>query len=118
MLFLIQLIYGYYCAKKLDPSENARTRLFCCIFIGWLYILIYTIKCLFNKNNSKVERTQKTSIDNISIYKPTYKYINHCWNCKHVVTSNDKRCPKCNWYYCPSCGACGCDYKGYKDFKY
>jgi hypothetical protein len=38
-------------------------------------------------------------------------YVNHCWNCKETVDSDDQDyCSDCNWLVCSNCGCCGCQY--------
>jgi len=65
----------------------------------------------FEPNNSDA----KSLFEKISpLIKTTsildYRYINHCWNCRATITDGMERCPKCNWFVCPECGACGCGY--------
>ena len=47
------------------------------------------------------------------------KYLNHCWSCKHQITSNTAiRCRICGWYICPLCGACSKDCPHYDSEGY
>lgn len=47
-------------------------------------------------------------------------YKNHCWNCGHPIDGLwNERCPDCNEYYiCPKCGACKCDFGKSPPFKH
>lgn len=43
-------------------------------------------------------------------------YHSHCYNCKEAIDGRiQMKCPKCSWYICSNCGACGC---GYNDYDY
>jgi len=38
--------------------------------------------------------------------------ITHCWNCKKPLDNESySECDSCGWITCPSCGACGCNYR-------
>ncbi len=38
-------------------------------------------------------------------------YHSHCYNCKQPIDGGIQlKCPKCNWYICSNCEACGCGY--------
>jgi len=37
-------------------------------------------------------------------------YKNHCYRCKSFVGYGGQRCPRCGWYLCKECSACGCGY--------
>lgn len=41
LLFLINLIGGYYCAREMNICNDALTRLILCVFVGWVFIAIY-----------------------------------------------------------------------------
>ena len=35
----------------------------------------------------------------------------HCYECQaEWVKGTERRCSKCRWEHCPTCGACGCGY--------
>lgn len=46
-------------------------------------------------------------------YHPNSDYESHCYKCKRIVTSLMKRCKRCQWYICPTCGSCGCGFPQY-----
>lgn len=44
-----------------------------------------------------------------------FGYSSICWSCRNNICSDlDKSCPKCGWYICNKCNACGCEYNARK----
>ncbi len=36
----------------------------------------------------------------------------YCWNCHSFLGTGDKKCQRCQWYLCPDCKACKCQWSG------
>lgn len=76
MLFLIHLIGGFYCATKLSILEDsAFTRLLFCIFLGWVFIVIYLIKraMIVNGYNFGTFKTVKKNTEDCNLNKNDYQ---------------------------------------------
>lgn len=52
LLFLINLIGGYYCARQMNICNDALTRLILCVFVGWVFIAIFVYNYFRDSSSS------------------------------------------------------------------
>lgn len=88
-----------------------------------MHIFLVSLICVFSiifKNDFSTSITEECSYheceecDNHFLNEDVHseeivllEYRNHCWRCKASINSNtNKRCSKCGWYICNTCGAC------------
>ena len=90
-------VYTYLCPPNFDYKENDT-------------IMVYNYR---NKmENAILVRgpylsKEKDNCKELIIHK--YVYVNHCWNCKHGISSEtNELCtwPNCGFYICSFCGCC------------
>ena len=62
------------------------------------------------RNASRLMEERSVAARGIS--KGGRPYESQCWNCGTPVHEKLQRCPHCDWFMCPSCGACGCPGSG------
>lgn len=70
--------------------------------------LDYGLRIVSNEIKNKLNTTKLKKRNNYGIY------VNHCHSCKREVNSHMERCDECGWYICEKCGACGCNFRGYR----
>ena len=70
------------------------------------FVAIVGIGYFVNKNKDGEEKSTEQTQPKKSDYK------SHCWNCGNPIDGSwNRKCPDCNEFYiCPHCGACKCDY--------
>ncbi len=67
-----------------------------------------------NLNSDKlIKESQAKRTNYISQNFQSYRYRNHCWNCKTPINEDwfksSVKCSKCGYFKCRNCGRCFCD---------
>lgn len=71
------------------------------------------------EDNTRIETTNyievfESDLRKVSdyIWRAREPYINHCYSCKKLISSQTQQyCDVCGWLKC-ECGSCKCNYKG------